>query len=116
MGQHGEDSGQRMSLKSADETAEILLARLLEHISFKAGDKALVLLSGSGSTTLMELLIVFRHVYSLLKEKGVGVGAQWVGEIMTGQEAAGFQLCVAAMDAELLTYWNMECNTPYYRV
>ncbi len=116
MGQHGEDSGQRMGLKSADETAEILLARLLEHISFKFGDKALVLLSGSGSTTLMELLIVFRHVHALLEEKGFGVGAQWVGEIMTVQEASGFQLCVAAMDDELLSYWNMECNTPYYRV
>lgn len=115
MGQHGEDSGQRMRLKTADETAEILLARLLEHISFDPGEKALVLLSGSGSTTLMELLIVFRHVHALLEERGVGVGAQWIGEIMTVQEAAGFQLCVAAMDDELLGYWNMKCITPYYR-
>lgn len=115
MGQHGEDSGQRMDLKSADETAEILLARLLEHISFNSGEKALVLVSGSGSTTLMELLIVFRHVYALLEVKGIHIGAQWIGEIMTVQEAAGFQLCIAAMDDELLSYWNMECDTPYYR-
>ena len=116
MGQHGEDSGQRMKLKSADETAEILLARLLEHVSFKPTDKALVVVSGSGSTTLMEQLIVFRRVYALLEERGIKVGAQWVGEIMTVQEAAGFQLCIARMNDQLLELWRLGCNTPYYRV
>lgn len=116
MGQHGEDSGQRMGKKTADETAELMLNKLLEHISFKREDKALVVISGSGSTTLMELLIVFRRVHSLLEEKGIIIGGRWIGEIMTVQEAAGFQLCIARMDDELLKYWDVECNTPYYRV
>lgn len=115
-GQHGEASGQKTSLKSADETAELMLSMLLEHVPFRKGDKALVLVSGSGSTTLMELLIVYRKVYSLLKQRGIEVDARWVGEIMTVQETAGFQLSLARMNSRFLSCWESECDTPYYRV
>ena len=116
MGQHGETSGQKTTLKSADETAEMMLSMLLEHVSFHKGEKALVLVSGSGSTTLMELLIVFRTVVSLLNQQGIKVGARWVGEIMTVQETAGFQLSLARMNSRFLSCWEAECDTPYYRV
>ena len=115
-GQHGEASGQKTPLKSADETVEMMLSMLLKHVSFQKGDKALVLVSGSGSTTLMELLIVFRRVFFLLQQRGVEVGARWVGEIMTVQETAGFQLSVARMNSRFLSCWESECDTPYYRV
>ncbi|MDC7232516.1 MAG: dihydroxyacetone kinase subunit DhaK [Spirochaetales bacterium] len=115
-GQHGEASGQKMALKSADDTAEMMLSMLLEHVSFRKGDKALVLVSGSGSTTLMELLIIFRKVFSLLEQQGIEIGARWVGEIMTVQETAGFQLSLARMDRRFLSCWESECDTPYYRV
>ena len=57
MGQHGEGGGGRMSMKSADETAEIMLDKLLNAIDVKSGDKLLVMLNGSGATTLMEMFI-----------------------------------------------------------
>ncbi|MBQ7318525.1 MAG: dihydroxyacetone kinase subunit DhaK, partial [Phascolarctobacterium sp.] len=43
------------------------------------------------------------------------VVASHVGELMTVQEMAGFQLCVARMDEELLAYWNAPCFTPYFK-
>lgn len=115
MGQHGEGGGGRMPLKTADETAEIMIEALLKDLNVVSGEKLLVVINGSGATTLMEQLIVFRKVHNYLKEKGIEVVANVVGEILTVQEQAGFQMMIARMDDEMLHYWNQPCNTPYFK-
>lgn len=115
MGQHGEGGGGRMPLKTADETAQIMLDALLKDLDIKTGEKLLVIINGTGATTLMEQLIVFRKCYNYLKEKGIEVVANAVGELLTVQEQAGFQMMVARMDDELVHYWNQPCNTPYFK-
>ena len=115
MGQHGEGGGGRMPLKTADETAQIMLDALLKDLDIKTGEKLLVVISGTGATTLMEQLIVFRKCYNYLTEKGIEVVANAVGELLTVQEQAGFQMMVARMDDELVHYWNQPCNTPYFK-
>lgn len=115
MGQHGEGGGGRMPLKTADETAEIMIEALLKDLNVVSGEKLLVVINGSGATTLMEQLIVFRKVHNYLKEKGIEVVANIVGEVLTVQEQAGFQMMIARMDDEMLHYWNKPCNTPYLK-
>ena len=115
MGQHGEGGGGRMPLKTADETAQIMLDALLKDLDIKTGEKLLVVINGTGATTLMELLIVSRKCYNYLTEKGIEVVANAVGELLTVQEQAGFQMMVARMDDELVHYWNQPCNTPYFK-
>ena len=115
MGQHGEGGGGTRPMKSADETAAIMMDALLKDLDVKAGEKLMVVINGSGATTLMEQLIVFRACHKLLAEKGIEVVASAVGEILTVQETAGFQMFIARMDDELLGYWNAPCRTPYYR-
>jgi dihydroxyacetone kinase-like protein len=39
-----------------------------------------------------------------------------VGEFLTVQEMAGFQMCIARMDKELLALWDAPCDTPYHTV
>ena len=89
---------------------------LVKDLSLKAGEKIMLVVNGSGSTTLMEQLIVFKDCWNFLKEKGIEVVAQMVGEVLTVQETAGFQLFMARMDDELLKYWKAPCSTPYYTV
>lgn len=115
MGQHGEGGGGRMPLKTADETAEIMIEALLKDLNVVSGEKLLVVINGSGATTLMEQLIVFRKVHNYLKERGIEVVANIVGEVLTVQEQAGFQMMIARMDDEMLHYWNQPCNTPYLK-
>lgn len=91
MGQHGEGGGGRMPLKTADETAQIMLDALLKDLDIKSGEKLLLIINGTGATTLMEQLIVFRKCYNYLKEKEIEVVANVVGELLTVQEQAGFQ-------------------------
>lgn len=116
MGQHGEGGGGRMKMKGADETAAIMAEALIKDLSLKPGEKVMVIVNGSGATTLMEQLIVFRGVAGYLKGKGIEIAASWAGEMLTVQEAAGFQLFMARMDDEMLAYWNAPCDTPYFTV
>ena len=102
MGQHGEAGNGRMPLQSADETAAIMLNLLLEDLQVKSGEELLVLVNGAGATTLMELLIVFRRVAQLLTAKNIKLVRSAVGEFITTQEQAGFQLLIARMDPELI--------------
>lgn len=115
MGQHGEGGGGRMPLKTADETAQIMLDALLKDLDIKSGEKLLLIINGTGATTLMEQLIVFRKCYNYLKEKEIKVVANVVGELLTVQEQAGFQMMIARMDDELIHYWNQPCRTPYFK-
>lgn len=109
------EGGEKQSLQSADATAALMLNALLEDLAVTAGEKLLVIVSGSGATTLMEQLIVFRACYSLLAEKGIEVAASLVGEYLTVQDAAGFELSIVRMDEELLNLWKAPCRTPYYK-
>ncbi|HUW60079.1 MAG TPA: dihydroxyacetone kinase subunit DhaK [Candidatus Bathyarchaeia archaeon] len=112
MGQHGEAGGGEQPLKSANETAEIMLPLLLKDLEIKKGEQVLVMLNGVGSTTLMELFLVLRRVKGLLEERGVTLARSLVGEYLTVQEMGGFQMCVARMDPELIELWDTPCDTP----
>ncbi|MCI9975785.1 glycerol kinase [Clostridioides difficile] len=115
MGQHGEGGGGRMEMKSADETAEIMTQALIKDLDIKDGEKVMLIVNGSGATTLMEMLIVYRKCHKILQEKNIEVLSNHVGELLTTQETAGFQLFIARMNEELLRYFNSPCNTPYFK-
>ena len=104
-----------MPLKSADETAEIMLNMLLEDLMVVPGDELLVIVNGAGATTLMELLIVFRKVAQLLASKKIKLARSAVGEFITTQEQAGFQLMIARMDAQLIEFWDAPANAPFFQ-
>jgi dihydroxyacetone kinase-like protein len=114
MGQHGEAGTGRGKLKTADETAEIMLGMLLDDLRVTAGEDLLVILNGAGATTLMELLILFRRVAHILEARKITLVRSAVGEFITTQEQAGFQLLIARMDPELTRLWDAPVNTPFF--
>ena len=73
----------------------------------------MLIINGSGATTLMEQLIIYRRCEEILKEQGIEIVANYVGELLTVQEQAGFQMFMARMDEELVRLWNAPCHTPY---
>lgn len=114
MGQHGEEGGGRMPMKSADDTAVIMLDALLRDLQINSGEKIMLVINGSGATTLMEQYIVYRKCVSYLKEKNVEIAADVVGNLLTVQETAGFQMFIARMDDELLELWKAPCRTAFF--
>ena len=115
MGQHGEAGTERLPMKSADETTDFMLKMLLDDLAVKAGEELLVIVNGAGATTLMELFIVFRRIHHVtLKNKKIKIGRSLIGEYITTQEQAGFQILLARMDRELFSLWDSPSDSPYF--
>ena len=114
MGQHGEAGTGRMKLKTANETADIMLEKLLEDLKVTEGEELLVLLNGAGATTLMELYLIFRRVTQVLKAEKIKLVRSAIGEFITTQEQAGFQMMIARMDKELIELWDAPADTPFF--
>lgn len=114
VGLHGE-AGKAKPMATAEETVYLMLDALLEDLNVLAEEKLLVIVSGSGATSLMEQLIVYRNCYAYLAEKEIEIVANHVGELMTVQEMAGFEICIARMNEEIVEYWNVPCRTPYFK-
>ena len=114
MGQHGEGGGGIMLVKSADETAAIMLERLMQATKLASGDRAFLIINGSGATTGMEQLIVYRRAAKIMEEKGIHVIPGIVDEILTVQEMAGFQMILAKVDPEIACALRAKSNAPYW--
>jgi len=116
MGQHGEGGGVVVKMATADETAKIMLDKLLATMDLAEGDKVMVMVNGCGGTTLMEQYIVLNSVGKQLAEKGIEMVRSMAGEYLTVQEMAGFQLFIAKMDDELIALFDAPCDTPGWTV
>ena len=111
MGQHGEGGGGRQPMKTAKETVEIMANALVKDIPLQAGDEAFVMINGSGATTLMEMYILYKDCVKYLESLGIKVVANMVGEILTVQEQAGFQLNIAKWNDEFKALWAEPART-----
>ena len=101
-------------LEYSEETVALVAEALCKNLALQAGDKTFVMINGCGATTMMEMLVLFKDTVEFLKAKGVEVVASMVGEILTVQEAGGFQMNIAKWDDETLRLWNTPCHTPAY--
>jgi len=116
MGQHGEAGGGRTKILTADETAERMLAPLVKAVDAKSGDRVLLIINGVGSTTHMEMSIVFRKAYRLLEAAGITVVSGMIDELLTVQEMAGFQMILCKLDEDHVQLLNATADTPYWTV
>jgi dihydroxyacetone kinase-like protein len=115
MGQHGEGGGTGpQKILTADETADVMVKKLIAAVKLQKGDKALLIINGSGATTLMEMFIVFRKAHKVLTGLGFDVVEGRCEEILTVQEAAGFQMFLAKLDDETLTLYRASSDAPYW--
>ena len=105
-GQHGEGGGTRVPMMSAKDTVATVAKPITEHLGLKSGDKAFVMINGCGATTMMEMLILYKETVAYLENMGVKVVANMVGEVLTVQEAGGFQMNIAKWDDEIEALWN----------
>ena len=115
MGLHGEKGMGRQKALSANETIDLMLPLLLEDLPYRAGDEVLVLLNNSGSLTLMELFILYRHAAARLAAAGIDVYRCWIGPYATTLETAGFALALCRVDEQLKTLWDAPANGAYMK-
>jgi len=111
MGAHGEPGISRQKLTTADNIAEQMLSAILKDLPFRSGDEVGLLVHNLGATTMMEMLIVNRHVRKLLADAGIKVHRTQVGAYLTCQEMAGMSLSLIRLDDELKHYLDMPANS-----
>lgn len=111
IGIHGEPGVRKERLRSANEIADTLLAKILGDIDY-SGSEVAVLVNGSGGTPLMELMIVNNHVHDVLSAKGIRIVRTFVGNYMTSLEQEGFSISILRLDDELKTLLDAPVDTP----
>ena len=115
MGLHGEPGVERTKIKTAKETAQILLEKILADYDYENSEVA-VLVNGLGGTPLMELYILNMEVQNLLKEKGIRVHRTLVGNYTTALDMTGCSVTLMKLDDELKELLDAPCNTPALKI
>lgn len=115
-GQHGEGGGVTMKMTTSKETVSILADKIVEKLGLASGDEVILVVNGSGKTTLMEQYIAFNDASGYFAEKGIRIVGGHANEVLTVQEAGGYQLMVLKADAEIRELWEAPCDTPGYTV
>jgi dihydroxyacetone kinase-like protein len=116
-GVHGEPGPEGpMKLATANDVMDIVANKIITDGEFKSGDEVLVHINGSGSTTLMEMFILYNRLDEILKSKNIIPYKPLIANIITTQEMAGFSLSICKADAETKRLWSTPANTPYFKV
>lgn len=101
IGHHGETGIRKEELKNADAIAEEMVGTLLEDFAFEDEREFSVMLSGLGSTMLMEQYILIGKVLEILKEEGHNIHKVYVGNFVTSLDMSGASLTLVDLDEEI---------------
>jgi dihydroxyacetone kinase-like protein len=115
IGHHGEPGIEVMDLESSARMAERMSEVVLPDLPFRSGDEIAVLLSGLGSTPLLELYILYNDIQRILQAKGLRIHRSYVGNYFTSLEMAGVTLTVLRLDNELKECIDYEADSPGFR-
>jgi dihydroxyacetone kinase-like protein len=115
IGHHGEPGIEVVPLEPAAQMASRMVDIIIPDLPFRNGDEVAVLISGLGSTPLMELCIFYKEVSGLLEKAGITIYRQYVGNYFTSLEMAGVTLTLVKLDAELKQCIDLEANSVGFR-
>ena len=114
MGLHGEPGIERTTMKPASELVDRMYSELKKEMNLKASDEIAVLVNGLGSTTLLELNIVYHELNKHLSADNLIVHDSEIKSFCTCQEMGGFSITILKLDDELKKYYDTSCFSPYY--
>lgn len=101
IGHHGETGIRKEDLKNADAIAAEMVQTLLTDFDFADSREFSVMISGLGSTMLMEQYILAGKVLELLKEQGHQIHQVYVGNFVTSLDMRGASLTLIDLDDEI---------------
>ena len=114
MGLHGEPGIERTKMQPAEKLVKRMYQELSKEMELTKGQEVAILVNGLGSTTLLELNIVYHDLDKLMKADGLIVHDAEIKNYCTCQEMGGFSITILKLDEELKRYYNAPCHSPYY--
>ncbi len=113
VGIHGEPGRRRVSLRSANEIAEELVAAIAGDLNAR-GD-ALLFVNGFGGTPAMELYLMYHAAEVQLAKHGIKAARSLVGNYVTSLDMAGCSITVTMLDDQITKGWDAPVHTPSLR-
>lgn len=114
MGVHGEPGVGRRKVGPVRDLVGYMLEQILNDRPIAAGTPTIALINGTGGTTQMELLTVYREVAALLDAKGIPHISPIVGSFSTTQEMQGFSISLFTPTPQMLDFWRTPQATPNF--
>jgi len=111
IGHHGEPGIEVADLQTSAEVARRMCDVVIPDLPFRKGDEVVLLISGLGSTPVMELYILYKDVTAILDKQGIRVYVSYVGNYFTSLEMAGATLTVMKLDDELKACIDHEADS-----
>ncbi len=114
MGVHGEPGVARRKMEPAKDLVSYMLTALLEDRPIAAGTPTVVLVNGSGGTTMMELLTIYGDVAKQLGALGIEPVSPMIGSYSTTQEMGGFSISLFTPTPDMLRLWRAPHAAPHF--
>jgi len=114
MGVHGEPGVSRRQVGPVNELVAFMVDALLEDKPVDENTPVVVLVNGSGGTTMMELLTVYREVSTLLASRNIPGVSPMIGSFSTTQETGGFSISLFTPTPSMLAYWRAPHASPHF--
>lgn len=112
LGIHGEQGVRRVTITTADDVVDTILATLITDMALDASHRVALLVNGLGGTPPMELAIVARRALDVLRKCGLKVERAWSGNFMTALEMPGMSLSLLDLDDERLARLDSPVDAP----
>ncbi|MCR9138583.1 MAG: dihydroxyacetone kinase subunit DhaK [Alphaproteobacteria bacterium] len=114
MGVHGEPGVSRRKVEPVSELVSFMVEELLNDRPIEPGTPTVVLVNGSGGTTMMELLTVYGEVARNLSERTIPAISPMIGSYSTTQEMGGFSISLFTPTPDMLAHWQAPHRSPYF--
>lgn len=101
IGHHGEPGISVKELSTAKEMAKEMTKIIFDDFEIESNDDIVVLVSGLGSTPVMEQYIFYSEVEKIIKERNTNIYKSYVGNYFTSLEMNGITLTIMKLDDEL---------------
>ena len=115
IGISGEPGRKRVAMRSAREIAAILLDEVVGDLEPQKGAKILSLVNGMGSTPHHELYLLNGEIDRGLRDRGLRVERNLVGNFVTSLDQTGAALTLLELDDEMLALWDAPIHTAALR-
>ena len=113
VGIHGEPGRRRVTLRTANEIAEEMVAAIAGDLNVKGN--ALLFVNGFGGTPSMELYLMYNAAVSQLAKHGIMPVRSLVGSYVTSLDMAGCSITVTMLDDAIAKGWDAPVHTPSLR-
>tara|TARA_B100001123_G_C14469099_1_gene693656 strand:- start:195 stop:545 length:351 start_codon:yes stop_codon:yes gene_type:complete len=116
MGVHGESGYGRQKISSSKNIIKFMMDKIFDDYSYNKNDIVIPFVNGSGSTTLMELLIIYKDIEEYLTKYNINSFKPLVNEYITTQDSAGFSISLLKSNDIMRELWKEPCSAPYFHI